>query len=114
MPASSHYSCPAASWQNYTFIDMRTAIKRQQTSCTAILMLQSQILFHDNFSPLLARKAEQFGSLSEVLTAQKYILLDLTLSPKTNLCPLHTFHKIQPNSCHLALLIRSDPKILNL
>lgn len=64
------------------FQDMRAVIERQQT-CTATLMLQSRILFRENFSPLLAMKAGQIGSLSEVLTAHTYILLDLKLSPKT-------------------------------
>lgn len=85
-------------------------IKRQQTSCTSILMLQSQNLLRENFSPWLEKKAERLGSLSEFLSEQTYILLHPPLSPKTNLCRLRTFHKIQPNSCHQALLIRSDPK----
>ena len=85
----------------------------QPPSCTSIIILQSQNLVRENFSPQLRRKAEQLGSLSKVLSAQAYIHLNIPLFQKTNLCRLHTFYKNQPNSCHQALLIRSDPKIVN-
>ena len=39
-----------------------TTIKRQQTLCTTVLILQSQNLVSENFSPQLGKKARQLGN----------------------------------------------------
>ena len=90
-----------------------TTIKRQLTLCTTILILQSQNLVSESFSPQLGEKAPQLGTLSKILSAQACILLTLTLFPKTNFYPLHTFYMIQTTPCQKAL-IRAHPKNINL